>query len=507
MRRFIEKYGSIFGYLALAVLLVGGSRYLITRNMDAWNEVLLIGGAVLLALFVALRPQQVKEALSGRKVRYGTNTALITLAFLAIVVGVNYLAGRYYYRYDATEQKRYTLSEQTKQVLDSLEQDIEMTGFFTPNDPQRAGFEQLIDQYTYQSDNIFYTWVDPDREPTRAMQYDPPPSSALIVESGDRIQRVFNAEEQDITSAILSVTRAENKVIYFTTGHQEHAIQGSAAGSYSQIVSVLRDQNYDVETITLATAGVPEDAAVVIIAGPQTEFLEEEIEALRAYLQQGGKAMVMVDPDVETGLNDTLAEWDVAFGSGLVIDPVNTIMGQIAAPAVSNYTYSQITENLPMSFYPVARPVEEIEGEDVTGSVTVQALAETSAESWAEQDTQASEVEFDEGVDQPGPLTLLATVDAPAEGDDPDVRTRMVLVGDSDFVSNEYLVQGNAGVFLNSVNWLAEEEDLIAIGPEPPEQRQIFLSAIQTSTLFFISVILIPVTLLGAGFVVWLRRR
>ena len=243
MRRFsdlTEKYGFILGYLALIALLGGAIRYLVWRESDAWTEGLLIGGAVLGALFVLARPIQVRAVLTGRATRYGSNAVVMSVAFVGIIIGLNYLAGRYHYRYDATELKEHTLSPQSIQVLAEIDQPVTIIGFFTADDYRREQFENLVDRYLDHSDNLSYEVIDPDREPLRANQYDPIPYGSLLLESGERgadserTEIVYTPDEQDITSALLKVTREEKKVIYFLTGHQERDPNGYGDDSYSR---------------------------------------------------------------------------------------------------------------------------------------------------------------------------------------------------------------------------------------------------------------------------------
>jgi ABC-type uncharacterized transport system involved in gliding motility auxiliary subunit len=514
MRRFTElaeKYGAVLGYLALAALLAGAARYLIWHVMDGWAKGFLIGGAVAgilyTVLLILLHPEQTRAALTGRTARYGSNAVVMSIAFVGILIGLNYLAGRYHYRYDATELKEHTLSDQSIQILAEIDQPVTIIGFFSADDYRKADFDDLLGQYLYQNDKLSYTVIDPDREPIRAQQYDPVPYGGLLLQSGEREERVYMADEQDITSAILKVTREEKKAIYFLTGHQEHDPEGYAEDGYSTVAGALQEQNYEVRTLNLAvTATVPSDAAVVVVAGPQIKLLDDERTRLQAYLASGGKALIMQDPFNEAGLNDILSVWQVRFGEGIVIDAVKSLMVSAAAPAIDEYLFSQITKDLPATFFPLARPVEQTV-EEPTGDTTFSPLAETTPQSWAEHDTESSDVGFDEGIDTAGPLTLVATVEAPLPAD-PDVKTRLVLIGDSDFAANEFVEGlGNRWLFLNAVNWLAQEESLIAIGPKGAQPRPLYLSGFQSILIVLIGVVLIPLALLISGIVVWWRRR
>lgn len=510
IRRFADQYGFILGYLALAALAAGAIRYLVWRQMDALTDGLLIGGVVLGALFVLARPAQVRAALTRRGARYGSNAVVLSIAFIGILIGLNYLAGRYHKRFDVTELKEHTLSPQSIQVLAEIDQPVTIIGFFTADDYLREDFQKLVDQYLYRSDYLSYTVIDPDREPIKARQYEPIPYGGLLLQSGERTEMVYTADEQDITSALLKVISEKQRVIYFLTGHQERDPDGYAESGCSAVVQALREQNYEVRTLNLAvTTTVPSDASVVVVAGPQTALLEDEVARLQSYLASGGKALIMQDPLYETKLNDVLSDWQVRFGEGVVIDPVSSLMGSPAAPVVAGYRFGQITKDLPMTFFPLASPVERTVKEPA-GDIIFSPLAETTDQSWAEKDVESPDVLFDEGVDTPGPLTLVATVEAPptASPGNLDLKTRMVLIGDSEFASNDFATSvGNGLLFLNAVNWLAEEESLIAIGPKSTQPRTVFLTEVQANVILFVGVVLIPLVLLIAGVVVWWRRR
>lgn len=515
MRRFTEyckKYGFILGYLALTALLAGTIRYFVWRQMDNWTKGLLIGGAVLGVLFVLANPAQVRAALTRRGTRYGSNAILMSVTFVAILVGLNYLAERYNYRYDATELKEHTLSPQSVQVLAEIDQPVNIIGFFTADDYRRTEFEKLLERYLDESDQLSYSVIDPDREPIKAQQYDPIPYSSLLFEAGERTEIVYTADEQDITSALLKVTREGKKVIYFLTGHQERDTEGYDYDGYSAVAGALMGLNYEVRSLNLAvTTTVPSDAALIIVAGPQSTLLEDEVTRLESYLAGGGKALIMQDPLYDVNLNDVLFNWQVRFGEGVVIDPSSALLTGAAAPVIDRYNFGQITKDMNglSTFFPLACPIEQT-GQDLSGMITFSPLAETSSNSWAEQDTQTPDVQFNEGMDVPGPLTLVASLEAPAftGSADPNLNTRLVLIGDSDFATNEMVENvGNGVLFLNAVNWLAEEESMIAIGPKGSQPRTVYLSQVQASSIFFVSVILIPLALIGAGVVVWWQRR
>jgi ABC-type uncharacterized transport system involved in gliding motility auxiliary subunit len=390
--------------------------------------------------------------------------------------------------------------------LEELDQEIEIVGVY-PSGQGQEGFELWLDEYRAHTDKIRYRTIDPIRQPGEADRlgwnvY----GGGLIVRRGTRSQQVRGADEQDITSALLKVSRDVSKSVYFLTGHNEPSPTGYEGDDYGQLGALLQDNNYEVKTLNLAiTDMVPVDAALVVVAGLETPLLEGEGELLRAYLSAGGKALILIDPGQETGINDVLAPWQVGFENKLVVDVGRGLSGDAVTPVIDRYQFSQITKDLPMVALPLACPIVQ-QAPAAEGSVFTP-LARTSNQSWADANMEGQDLGFDEGEDLLGPLTVIVTVESPVPGS--EEMARLVLIGDSDFLINDVLAQipNGQSLFLNAVNWLAEEESLIAIGPKTNVPRNIRLTMIQEGMVCFGSLILIPAVIIIAGIVVWLRRR
>jgi len=516
----LQAYGALLGILGVTCLAAGGAWFVINRQIDVWSRWLMIAGLALIAAYMFLRPDEVRRAITGRRARYGSNAVILSIAAVGIVVLLNYLSTRHYKRFDLTQAKRHSLSPQSIQVLEALDSDIEVIGFY-PNGQGREDFEQWIDAYRAHTDHLQYRSIDPLRAPGEADQLGWDAYGAgLLVRQGPRSFEVRRADEQDITSALLKASRDTPKTVYFLTGHNERLPTDYDARGYAEIGSALEDNGYQVKSLNLAiTDTVPIDASVVVVAGPQTALLAEERERLISYLLKGGKALILIDPGPETGINEVLAPWQVSIENKVVLDTLQSLSGDPATPVIDRFEFSQMTKDLTnlLVAMPGACPIQSSlpPGSSIDDmGISFTPLAKTSARSWAESDLESDAARYDEGVDLPGPLTVVASVEAPSslpvpEGEGPAPKTRMVLIGDSDLAANDVLSQIPNGRFLllNAVNWLAEEEELIAIGPKAYQRPTIRLSMVQEGAVCFGTLILIPAVLVVAGILVWLKRR
>ena len=347
----------------------------------------------------------------------------------------------------------------------------------------------------------------------------------------DRTQEITNTEEQDITNALIKLENPQQKKVYFTQGHGEHDSAGSDRAGYTSIAAAIGRDNFTVEKLVLVQQKTtPADATVIVIAGPKTDFLEPEIAALKAFLAKGGKLLVMLDPPELNGpdltnLRAMLKDWSIEFGNDVVVDASG--MGQMfggdaSVPVAASYPAHPITDNFRvMTAFPLSRSVKASEGG--ANGKTPQMLVETSAQSWAETDLKSlasGKVEFnaDQG-DKQGPVArrrrVVAGRRSPAarrrqrESRRAEARERgLSSFGDSDFAANNAIgIQGNQDFFLNALNWLAQQENQIAIRPKEPQDRRITLTATQQQRIWLLSIFVIPGLVLGAGAYTWWRRR
>ncbi len=482
----------------------------------AWlPQVLSVGGVVLLLVYPLLRPAQVLGWARQRRTQAGANIVLMSVAFIAIVGVVNFLGYRYHKRFDFTATKEYSLSQQTREVLQNLQEPVHAVAFFTDNDPGRQRVEDLLREYALLTDKFTYEFVNPNREPGKARQYNITRYGVVLLLRGDRRQEVVVFDEEDLTSGIIKVTRDAPRVVYFTTGHGERDPQSYQDPDYGQAVQVLQREFYEVRLINLATITdtLPADIDALVIAGPRTPFAPVEVERLFDYLNKGGRVLLMVDPDPNldvTPFNDRLESWGVRLRNDLVIDPQAAFLGDIATPVVSRYTYHTITKELAgiATFFPTIRSIDKLDAVPQDKRLVV--LFTSSPQAWGEADLTVFNVQYDEGVDVRGPLSLAVAVDVVGEA---QKKGRLVVIGDADFASNAVIntvpgAYANVELLSNMINWLTEEEELVAIGPKPPAFYPLRpLTPGERNVIFFTTTVLLPLVILLAGVVVWWQRR
>jgi ABC-type uncharacterized transport system involved in gliding motility auxiliary subunit len=505
-------------YLVLIAALAAAGIYLVMRE---WNLAVQISlGLVLvgLALFAILDPERVRRGLGGRQARYGSNAVVMTVAFVGILVVVNYLVFKTPKRWDLTENQQFTLAPETVEALGKLPQPVKALAFYTARMPKDDA-EGLLNQFKFKGQGNFdYEFINPEEDPLAAQNYKVTRDGTVVLVMGDLQEQVTFASERDITGGLLRLISPGTRAVYFLTGHGEFDPMQAGDNSYSLAKSSLEAKNYTVNVLNLLTdKTIPEDAEVIVIAGPLEPLTEEEVQALGAYLENGGALVVMEEPVPVTQFGeaaDPLAvylseKWGIDLGSDMVIDLSSN---QPFIAVSSQYGSHAITDKLRSiaSIYPTARSVQI--NSDI-GVSTRTDLVLTSDQSWAETDLQAlaqasgsdaqPQIAPDEGVDLLGPVTLAVSAE------DPATAARLVVFGDSEFASDVYFQQlANGDVFINTIDWLTEQEALINLTPKEDIQRFLLPPGRYTMNLVMLgSVILLPGLILLAGVGVWFQRR
>lgn len=528
----LKQVLGIIGWLGTALVLAA---VVVRFTLPAWENTwrgLVYAGLVCALLYMLSQWREVAGMFAGRSARYGTLASASILIVIGLLAGINYIGARQHKRWDLTASKQYTLSEQTQKVLRSLQKPVTVRVFERDTDFDR--FRSRLGEYENVTDKITTEYIDPEKKPALGTQYKIQNFGTVILEYDGRTERVLGDSEQELTNGFIKLLEGRQKKVYFVQGHGEKDTGSAERGGYAAVSAGLANQNFAVEKLVLAqTTAVPDDASVVVFAGPKTDVLQPEADALRAYLKKGGKLFVLVDPpqlDAQplTNLVTLLKEWAIEVGNDVVWDPsAMRLPGTDETVALAaNYPSHPIVQDFRvLTAYPLSRSVAPTSGG--TNGRFAQTFIETHPSSWAETDVKAllsgGKAAKDAAADKAGPVSIAAAASAPAEDapkpaegadtkvekpDAPKLEARVAVIGDSDFAANGFLgFQGNRDIFFGTLNWLAQQENLIAIAPKDPEDRRLALNGDQQLRLFYLSVLLLPGLIIGTGVYTWWKRR
>jgi len=511
--------------------------------------ILLVLGILSLLVYVYLNLSLLKQGLKRKSFLYSSNLFMMVILVFGILVLINYIFSKYHHRFDFTEAKVHSLSDQSVTVLKNLENEVRIISFFLEGNYQRNTMQHLMDNYTYHTSQIKHEFIDPDKNPGLVKRYEVTEDGTSIFESGEKESRITSTSEEEITNAIIKISREKKKTIYFLEGHGEGSIEDLEDKGYSQAKTELEKLAFDVKNLSLALPDTfPGDVDLLVIPGPQKDLFPDELETIRHFLRNGGRVFFMIDPQTAPGLSPFLAEFGVKLEDDVIVDTVSRLMGgDYFMPVVSEYETHEITSKFRYAtFFPFTRSVDI--AEEMPEGISANVLAKTSQNSWSERQLTEQQVTFDEENDKAGPISLavVATIeykddeleeesakseepeaeseaeikeDAPQEEDKeesgaeiedekPKSEGRLAVFGDSEFVSNQYYyTSGNGNFFLNTAAWLTEEADLISIQPKTASPKTIQLTPSQGRLIFFVSLIILPLAVLVTGITIWARRK
>jgi ABC-type uncharacterized transport system involved in gliding motility auxiliary subunit len=528
------------GVVAISFGLLLAVMALVQPFMDAyWIIGNLLVGFVLLAAAVFMSFDSLSERLrsgEGRRAgKYGSSAIVSALLGLLILGFLAFLSERYSHRFDVSEAGVHTLSQQSSDLLESLEENVTITAFFAES--EAPPIRDLLDRYAFTSDRVELRFVDPNAAPGLVDELgltSDELSRGIVhfeVESGGSTN-LSEFSESAITNALLKLIRSTGSKIYFVTGHNERAIEpepdaqaydfATSPDSYGSAAAALVNETYEVEPLLLAAAGeVPKDAAAVIVAGPTRPLLSTEIDALGRYVEEGGALFMALDPRARTNLYELLERWGLRLGDDVIVDQALAVFGQATTPIASEYDGSHPITSLlrEPSLFPMARSIEI----DPRATAAYSELVLTGPDSWAERDLEGwrntGRAAYDEE-DVMGPVLVAVAgspplLDAageddatPADAAQSPASGRIVVFGDSDFATNEYFdALRNRDLFVNSVNWLAGDIEQITVRPNVSRASSFQMSTEEFRRIQYLSLFVLPEAIAVFGVVMWWLRR
>ena len=453
--------------------------------------------------------------LRARQTKYGAYAGIYLLVVLAIIVVVNVLANRYNKSFDTTSNKRYSLSEQTQKIVKGLKQNATITYY---NQSTRfAEGKDLLDEYANLSPKVHVAYVDPDKSPELARAAGIRNFGTAVVQVGAKKEIAKDMTEEGITGAFIRDLKGTTRTVCFVTGSGEHQIDNTERDGLSHFKDLLARDEYQAKSIDLLqNAAVPADCTTVVIAGPTHDYQQPEVDAIKNYVEGGGRAFFMLDPPIQFGssaiasndsLASLLASWGVTLDKNMVLDlnPVGQLAG-LGPQVVLVTTYSSQPIVSDMRGSAVGIPLSRsLEIKD-TGKTSVQKLFDSSGSSLATGNLSSPEVSVADPKNRKGPFTIAAA--GTYNTGKPNSQGRFVVIGSSSWAANRFLgFNGNGDLALNAMNWLSSDEDLISIRPKQQEDRRITMTRAQLILVRTVSQFVLPLIVIIAGTMVWWKRR
>ena len=545
--------GLVFAGLAA---FVAGCLLIIVPKWTIWVQLSLIGVVVGLGLYVALAPGQLRQAMKGRRVRYGFNAVLMSMSFFGILVVINYMV---FYnakmnpkqtRWDLTEDKSNTMATESVNALYALSGPVTALAYYakptrnaSQDEVQQAESllqqaETLLQQYVKNGRGKFsykvIRDVDPIANPRAFRQAGITGDRQIMLKIGDRQELVSLVNEQELTTALVRLIAPNKRTVYFTTGSGEFSPNTSGNYSYSRLRNSLEDKNYEIKMVNLRIDGIPQDAKVVVIGGPKSPLTQDDVNLISKYLDSGGSLVVLEDPMLPSGgsawppdpLVDYLAkQWGIDLGNDVIVQISYNEVTYLAYTV--RYNPHLITQKMGdyVPVFPLARSVRATSSVPTGVQTTELALtAPPNANcipdcSWVSSDLESinawiNALSQNQAIESPKPTTQdqLGPVPLVVAAENSNTNARMVVFGNSVFALDLYSeAPGNQDLLINSIDWCARQENLINLTPKEPKSRTLSIPVryanIIQNLICLGTIILLPGAVIFAGVVAWVIRR
>ena len=443
---------------------------------------------------------------------------LVSVLLLATFVLLMIMVMNFNHRWDFTKQKIYSLSPQTIELLKEMKTGkLEIFAFYPYEAPQREEFELLLKQSQSIHSQLSYVFYDPEKRPHKASFWKVKEAFTVVFRWNGQTERLIAPDEELFATTLLKLKNPKTIPLCFTQGNSESSLTDLKDKGLSQLGELLGDSSFEIRTVSVgAGKRISKQCKVVVVAGPQKEWPKESLVGLKDAFYQGQNILFLIDP-MDRGAGRNFYEWmrdlGVYIGNDVIVDKMSRVVGgDFLVPFVTEYN-----QDLPLlkyfehpTFFPVARTVEP--SINVVPGLKATSLAFTGSNSWAE--TQLDQLEkgdasFDASQDVPGPISIAVHVEQSQEDSDKTL-AQMVVIGDSDFLTNAYLsVSGNRNLALRLLHELAGDDRVIKVENRYGDFQPLQLTPERRQTLFLVALAVLPLLSVSVGFVVilWRKRR
>jgi ABC-type uncharacterized transport system involved in gliding motility auxiliary subunit len=435
---------------------------------------------------------------------------MFAILFIGIIGMLAWLSTRYVYQADWTSGARNSVSEDTRRLLDSMDQPVSISAFVRDDGLIRDQIRDLVGSYQRFKDDITLEFINPDKEPARIRELGIASGGEIIIRYLDRSENIQTLSEQQLSNALLRLTRQDERWIVFLSGHGERPPDGETNHGLGTFSRELERKGLNVQTVNLAEAEIPSNTNLLVIASPRVDLLPGEVTKLQRYTEQGGNLLWLAEPGNLHGLEALAEQLDISLLPGMVVDAASEMFG-IDNPTfvvVTGYPRHEVTSEMTVvTVYPEAAALEINNG----STWNVIPLLTTLERAWTELGEIAGEIQFDSDTDErSGPLDI-GMILTRTRTDDSGAglpMQRIVVIGDGDFLSNTYLGNaGNLSLGLNIVQWLSHDEAALNIRIKSAPDTSLVLGKVAQAVIGLGFLVGLPVLLLVTGVIVWLLRR
>lgn len=482
-----------------------------------------LGVGVVLVVLWAITDRERLTSWAKTGFFYGSSVGL-TLVFIALLVGVNFIVARRGPTWDLTRKKIFTLALQTTETLKALKTPVKAIAF--AEDVLPEGTESLLRRYALENDHFTWEARDPRRNPDLVEKFGVRKGQAalVLVEQDERgafqvvnLARLADPRqgEQELTTGLTKLNSVGQQKLYFTSGHGEWPLTPLGASEEEQRSAIqakrpLEDEGYLPSELNLIEAGgVPLDASAVVVAGARSTFSPAEIKSVEVYLAKGGRLLFFTEPGAQSGLEPLLETWGLEFEPGLVAD---TKMNAdqpfvVATPFLGEHEITRPLARQRLNvIFATTRAITLLK-QGLLPGVTTSPLVLTTPYAWVE--TTPTEHPVNDSSERSGTMVLAAAATRPADREPNHLtaETRIAAFGDSELLSGMFGYEPNRNLVLNAVAWVTQQGQKITIRPPDRDMSTIDLTPQMLSTIRLVAMDVLPTLLIGLGLTVLVVRR
>jgi len=439
---------------------------------------------------------------------------LFALLLVLAAAAIGYLGTRYAHQADWTANGRTSLSAESRAVLEHFDGPVEIVSYANPQGDLRQTVAGFLQRYQAVKSDLTLRFVDPQLDPAKMRELGITVDGALILHYKDREQRLDELSERSLTNALERLLRGSDRIVAFVTGDGERRADGQANADLGTFMAQLEARGMRAVPLNFAQVGaVPEHTDLVVLASPSLALPPGAVQALLAYVQNGGNLLWLSEPaNDDLGLKPLADALGVRVLPGVLVDGSGTALG-LHDPrliALGSYPPQAITRGFTLTtLFPQASALAQL----TQGDWAAKPFLRSGAQSWTEfqpiDNARPSDIRYDADAGElKGPLDFGFALSRLSPSPDKSEQ-RAVVIGDGDFLSNTFLGNGgNRALGERVFDWLLGDDKLVELPPRGAPDRLLDISQTELNTLSFGFLVALPLLLLLiGGLIAWRRRR